>query len=347
MRRNAGNAERLTEASAHTPVFFFSIDIAGSTQAKARIRELARRLGTETAQLYEMYYRAALQVEASLWQQLHALHVAFDRLFQVKSLGDEAWYTYDLRDLPEWRIERTAVELIVAFLAIQSKAFSVAVGPQEDPYDQWDGTLERNADILRLDLPLKITAEIVLDGLDVGALRDEFLKGHLPSLLVEPGAPPQPVVEGDDRLIDLYNRLNIGSRFATAQKVHSIHRTDLVGWEVDRFFRLTGKAMPGGILVGSELWQVLERLTDERMEMQTDARTSSGPLRIRQGEGSYTSTQRVEFSRVNISANELKGIGEPIQTVILSDDYGVHRDALRVLIAERYELEGVQDEGRA
>lgn len=231
------------------PFISISIDICGSTDAKARLREHSACVCIDATQLYDSFQKQVLQVEKTFWTMFRSCNLEIERLFLIKSIGDEVWYTYDLEGLEAHDSRAAVAKMIEALLWLQNKHFYLVAGPPEDPY-HWEN-IDPNT-LLRIDMPLKITVDVIKDALEVGTIREEYLTPAVVSLLSPLGKQPMPVQAGDDDYINLCNRLGIANRFKK-DKVYSSIRSDYIGWEIDRFFRLTKASIKGGVLVGPEI----------------------------------------------------------------------------------------------
>jgi hypothetical protein len=290
-----------------------SIDICGSTEAKARLRDHSSLAGRDTTDFYESFQRQVLHVEETFWTMLRSSHLDMQKLFLIKSIGDEIWYAYDLEGLHEYEIHAAIVRMIEALVNLQTKPFDLVAGPLEDPSD-W-----KNADpntLLRIEIPLKITIDLIKEALDVGIVREKFLAPHVVSLLSPLGKATKPVLAGDPAYINLCNRLGIANQVSAGGKVHSSVRTDYIGWEIDRFFRLTKAAIKGTVLIGPEITSIFDSHSliisnnTERQSQDGKWTVSMPRIKIPCGSGSYTSlNETYVLARRHVSAKELKGIG--------------------------------------
>jgi len=89
-----------------------SIDICGSTEAKARLRKHAGLIETEPTQLYEEFQRQVLRVEETFWTLLRSEGLEIERLFLIKTIGDELWYSYGLERLDEFEVHAAMAKMI-------------------------------------------------------------------------------------------------------------------------------------------------------------------------------------------------------------------------------------------
>ncbi|TLS66185.1 hypothetical protein FEF65_11385 [Mariprofundus erugo] len=302
-----------------------SIDICGSTEAKAKLRKHAELIATEPTRLYEEFQRQVLRVEETFWTLLRSEGLEIERLFLIKTIGDELWYSYDLEGLHDFEVHAAMAKVINALVGMHTKSFDLVAAPDRDPND-WENI--DPSTLLRIGLPLKITVDQISDALEMNALREKYLKSHVASLLSPPERPGERLVqEGDPDFNDLCNRLGIAHRVVTSNKVHTTIRSDFIGWEVDRFFRLTKEAMENAVLVGPE---ILEAFDTHKLIALDGPKTifPDGSWEISEGffyvcisAQSRTSTGKVMIARKNVSADKLKGIGEDCPVALVYSKY--------------------------
>jgi len=288
-----------------------SIDICGSTSAKARLRGHSVLIGTKETELYDSFQRQVLRVEDTFWTMLRSSQLDIERLFLIKSIGDEIWYSYDLDSLEIYDRRATVAKMIEALVSLQTKQFDLVAGPPEDPYD-WENI--DPSTLLRIDIPLKITIDVITDALDVGILREKYLSPHVASLLSPMDKLTKPVKAGDDNYINLCNRLGIASQVKAGGKVLSAVRSDYIGWEIDRFFRLTKAAIEGAVLLGPE---ILADFDASKLIVGSETETQCKPgwsisepmIRVCRGSNSFTSIGNYILARRYLTAKEQKGVG--------------------------------------
>ena len=208
------------------PFISISIDICGSTDAKAKLRGHSACIGAKATDLYDSFQKQVLWVEETFWTMLRSSNLDIQRLFLIKSIGDEVWYAYDLEKLELHNSKAAVARMIEVLVGLQTKHFDLVAGPLKDPFD-WENA---NPDtLLRIDMPLKITIDLVTDALEVGTVREKYLSPHVVSLLSPLGKFPKPLQAGDDGYINLCNRLGIDSKIKTDEKVISSIRSDYIG----------------------------------------------------------------------------------------------------------------------
>jgi hypothetical protein len=202
--------------------------------------------------------------------------------------------------------------MIEALVSLQTKHFNLVAGPPEDPCNWRD---EEPDTLLRIDMPLKITIDVITDALDVATVREKYLAPHVASLLAPLEKPAKFVQAGDDGYINLCNRLGIATQVKTKGKVLSSVRSDYIGWEIDRFFRLTKAAVKGAVLIGPE---ILSDFDTNKLIVSTDNESQTKPgwsisniiIRICCGQNSFTSLGgNYILARRYLPDEEQKGVG--------------------------------------
>jgi hypothetical protein len=295
------------------PFISISIDICGSTDAKANLRRHSKYIGTKASSLYDTFQKQVLRVEETFWTMLRSSSLDIQRLFLIKSIGDEVWYTYDLEKLEEYESEAAISRLIGALISLQSKRFDLVAGPPEDPSNWMNEDPDK---YLQIELPLKITIEVIKDALDVATVREKYLAPHVASLLSPLEKPSQSIQAGDEGYINLCNRLGIANQVKTEKKVLSSIRSDYIGWEIDRFFRLTKAAIKGAVLIGPEILSDFEKnelivTIDSECQTTPGWSTSNVGIRVRCGHNGFTSLGgNYILAKRYLSADEQKGVGE-------------------------------------
>lgn len=288
-----------------------SIDVCGSTDAKARLRQHSGLINVDAADLYKDFQKQVLRIEETFWTLARSSGLDIEKLFLIKSIGDEIWYVYDMEGLPEYQCHAAMVHTIETLVGLNSKVFYLTAGPPTDPYD-WKN--EDPDTLISIHTPLKITVDLIAHALDVAEIRREFLTPHVAALLTPLGKPVAPVQAGDERFVRLCNRLGVSTSMRTEQKVLSSVRTDYIGWEIDRFFRITKVATQGTVLLGPAFLSVMDQFhlaVNRGKTLEKGWTLSQQIFRIKTGPDSFTSTLQDYYvlARRNVPAKELKGVG--------------------------------------
>lgn len=289
-----------------------SIDICGSTEAKAKLRDHAGLINSETFMLYETFQRHLLWIESTFWTLLRSDKLEIERLFLIKTIGDELWYAYNLEGLPEFEVHASMAKMVSTLAALHTKSSNFIAGPEEDPYNLRSTNPSK---LIRIDLPLKITLDLISDALEMNKLREDYLVPHVASLFTPLGRPSQrQVKQGDSEFIKLCNQLGVSSRVATKDKVYSLTRSDYIGWEIDRFFRLTKEAVKNAVLIGPEILAAFDSLqliaTNGTEISSPDGKwvMSEPMLRVRRG-SDFTSIEDIKLARRTVPSKDIKGVG--------------------------------------
>ena len=227
-----------------------SIDVVGSTAAKTRLRDLAAN-DERRDELYRQFYEGFLHEEgrfydalftAGTWGQLPPLD--WRRLFVVKGIGDELWMTYDVSDLPgdpaetQAEIARASVRLIGAALDLVRGTVPVG-GTACDTGPNFDPALEESMQFDHMDLPFKVTLDLIADAIEISDIRMDYLVRRAGLYLAahrrEPGSAPARHGAFGAEDVEILNRLNAGNfALVGGHRVQQVYRTDLIGSDVDR-----------------------------------------------------------------------------------------------------------------
>lgn len=228
-----------------------SLDLAGSTMAKAKIREFSDDLAN-TSEQYALLAQGLYDVELRFYDALVQRGIALDKVFCIKTIGDEVWCTVEIPDDPSAdATKRSILAAIEAGLAVAMKTITAAT-PERNV--NWEGSGSAPTDALGMNwvyqyLPMKYYMDIIDHAADVSPKRRETFDGMYgfleKSLKKQHGMPP-----GDETRGEILHQLSAGMyRAGTEVRV----RSDFLGYEVDRFFRTTKAAYPQCVSIGQNL----------------------------------------------------------------------------------------------
>lgn len=276
-----------------------SIDLTGSTLAKQALVEASAEDGERRRAMYGEFLKLLYEIERDFYQLLiDDPRVEFQRLFLVKTIGDELWYAYEIDDGEG--IADVAWALCSALLTLFSTSrylgFEAAAG---------DDGADPGAGRTRLfDLPIKAHIDVVSEAVEVNVERYEYLKDVVAALSGHSAA----VYAIDDRYLEICNRLNLGSAKTLGSRAGLSTRTDYIGLQVDRFFRLAKFCVPRLLGVGEALMRhlphAMEPVSAElgHLPLKTIAiEVPAGGGEARPPVRKYAITQR-------IAARDMKGI---------------------------------------
>ena len=274
-----------------------SMDICGSTEAKARMKTSARS-GEELTKWYEDFHREFLVVEWDFYTALFRTSpnrgaLNWRQSFVVKGIGDEIWLLYNVPEEDHWKLGSQVARLLHSALNVAERRIGRTWAPA--------GGADPSA---LAGLPLKFYIDVLDNFFEVNSPRLDFMLERLPQVL-----GPEDTWNDTD-FVELGNRLHAGVLEGTRNRLRTTFRTDYIGWEVDRFFRASGLALPGVVTVGKALF---ERVVDVSSE--PDEGLGGTPLHkaviecpVVKGVGKRFDHD-FRYVRRCVSASELKGVG--------------------------------------
>lgn len=320
-----------TEAETELPLTRFisiSVDVAGSTSIKEQLCAFLARHGRDIGIAYRDFAHQLLVTERKFIDLLCAIKEAavhngtecvfeVERLFLIKTIGDEWWYSYSLDGLDDFAVGQHARHLFEALLAFLSKQ-PASVFLSDTPEVHPEG-LDEFKEVLRLELPLKITCDLV-HGFDIAQGRESLISpivarccGNL-------------VHVGDDQYMRMMGNLGAIPMIAdkAAGKATSVVRSDFVGMEIDRFFRLAGYSQKGRVLVGQQLFEVLDLVdTPVADVMLRDAWKCVSPRNKIPGGGVVTKPSHIF---VSLHEYALRNLREPYMGALCADRFSASAD---------------------
>jgi hypothetical protein len=249
----AGSASPAHKDNGDHYLFSISIDMVGSTDAKARVQKLSsdhNRIDAFNLDIYSQFciieksfYQAAINRYAD------SLPIPLDKFFVVKGIGDEIWILCNATPDEVVSVGKRLIDAAI-HVSAQSVRF-LAMENVEGPRFSRDFEPGR---IEPITSPIKIYLDLVKNATNVSEYRENFLGREVPELLKDNqnGAPIRSDVVGVMRRLGLASFEPIGA--ATARS----YRTDYIGHEIDRFFRATKMALPGVVTIGDTLANAME-----------------------------------------------------------------------------------------
>jgi hypothetical protein len=343
---SSGASEAVPTAPRRPRLITLSIDVVGSTAAKTRLRD-PDVSDERRDELYRQFYKRFLEEEGRFYDGLfeagtwgYGPPLDWRRLFVVKGIGDELWVTYDVSDLPEGRAEnqaeiaRASVRIIGAALDLVRRTMHVG-GTAHDTGPNFDPASEEFVQSVHMDLPFKVTLDLIEDAIEISDIRRDYLAARAGLYLAapkrEPGSLParRGAFGADD--VEILNRLNAGNfALVGGHRVRQVYRTDLIGNDVDRFFRIAKEALPGCVMVGESLYAHLSVALHEkivpnvqRIELLFAPNLHRPPV---------TTGQTLLCRTTEIPEKDLKGIGRPytVHHLIATEDLrGIWNKATR------------------
>ena len=242
---NPSSAGSQEESHGQTTLISISMDICGSTEAKARMRTCAGDNKKQLTEWYEQFHHQFLLSEWDFYSQLFrngysGLALDWKHAFVVKGMGDEIWLLYEVSEVDQWKLKSLAARLFHAALSVAAKPIRWTSASDDDPCRQPFETRH---------LPLKFYMDILDDTYEVSGKRCDFVTKYIPEIL------GTEVILNNGDFIKLGNRLHAGSLMGDGRRLIQMIRTDYIGWEVDRFFRATKFALPMVATIGQNLFE--------------------------------------------------------------------------------------------
>lgn len=227
-----------------------SIDLAGSTLAKQSIISAAGPDGAGRMELYREYLNLLFSIEREFYQRLHenlsAASLGMERVFLVKSIGDELWYAIEVDE------ERPGVLADVAMAVIDACSDCISA----ERYLSLTGAAagEMNGEFENTNFPIKVVLDYVRDPIEITQLRYEYMKDVITGSLGEGSV----ILPSDAKLARMYDLLNLthGNGYGHGA-ARGAARKDFIGFEIDRFFRAAKMARPSILAVGEALFTKL------------------------------------------------------------------------------------------
>ena len=108
-----GSASLQGESRSQATVISISMDICGSTEAKAKMRTCAGDNMGQLTEWYEHFHRQFLSSEWEFYSQLFRNGCGgsdwdWKHAFVVKGIGDEIWLLYEVSEADQWKLKSLA-----------------------------------------------------------------------------------------------------------------------------------------------------------------------------------------------------------------------------------------------
>lgn len=233
-----------------------SIDLCGSTEIKETIIALSEGQVEHRKTMYGDYLKQLFWTEQTFYELIAGdQRIQLEKLFLVKTIGDEFWYVYEVNRGYERGLSRASAALMDALLGLfrKSRQLNFASEPVADFAPEKEISHVR---FEHFDPPLKGIIDLLTDGVELSLARFDHLN---PRLLALAQAEEVELEARNKLAVHLYNNLNIASASLSGDQRRAVTsaRTDYIGLEVDRFFRIAKFCRPSLLSVGDTLMQRL------------------------------------------------------------------------------------------
>lgn len=233
-----------------------SIDLAGSTNLKKEITEISRDDPENIEYLYQKMGERIYLTEMGFYSQALNYGLDITRFFVIKTIGDEIWIAYDLKDVELRTSEFNSIchGLLESLLTVASGSGPFIITSRKMSAEEENNPglqSPSGVDVSSHPFAFKIYIDIAESFREISSVRYDTLLDNYRSLFssrIEFQDLDYPAKK------NLINCLNIGAvTDKPGGKIDVTFRFDPFGFEIDRFFRCTKAAMPGIVTCGSAL----------------------------------------------------------------------------------------------
>ena len=286
------------------------MDVVGSTILKKRFAEFSDLNNTSLDEHYEDLLKSMF-VSMNCFLELVSRDPVLDiqRLFLLKRIGDEFWYTYDLDDLAPVEMTKHSTHMAHALLVFLLDAhFDVSA-------------FLPDAHMLE-ELHWKCTVDLIKHAVDSSRTAEDELDNFIVKLLIDQSGKNGRSDEMTPRelALTLRNKLGLGIAIGYQEgKLVTVAKPDYIGLEIDLFFRISREAEKNKILAGQNFLSLLSILQNP-------------------ASGKYSFSDPTEFERdgmtlpefsvveQNFSETRLKGIKGGYSGAYIFNDYEERAD---------------------
>ncbi len=241
-----------------------SIDLSGSTEVKKTIRNFSSKDKDNISLLYTRFIEQLYLLEMKFYESLVNNQIELKNLFVVKTIGDEIWIIYDLSkdkvkyDSLEFNklIYNIIYGLIYMIMGNNHIIIRERQFVEEEKYD-----FEKQAKVKskKINIIPKVFIDLIEEYEETSNIRYKIFERMFDKLIpyTEQGA-----LSSSDQINNFQeylNNLNFGTQMGGSgnNKFDVSYRFDPIGFEVDRFFRLTKFSQPGVVTIGQNLYSKL------------------------------------------------------------------------------------------
>jgi hypothetical protein len=231
------------------PFLSISLDVVGSTALKKRFAEFSRQNNTSLDEHYQDLLKSMfVSMNCFLERVSRDPVLDIQRLFLLKRIGDEFWYTYDLDDLAPIEVSRHSTHMAHALLVFLLDAHFDVTAFLPDTH------------ILE-ELHWKCTVDLIKHALDSSKPAEDELENFIVKFLIEQsGGNGQPIddTRPHEAKLALRNKLGLGIAIGYEDgKLITVAKPDFIGLEIDLFFRISREAEESKILAGQSFLSML------------------------------------------------------------------------------------------
>ena len=220
-----------------------SIDLVGSAALKRAIFEAGGGDYNVINSHYQTYVESMFEVEEALYRYVSDSGVVDIReLFLAKIIGDEYWYLYEIDPDDHDNLNEVAHAFIFGLLEVMGNARQLCLpgaGDGERCYD----------------LSYKALVDLVTNALHLPDRRYAYFEDKISNFLGRESRLPR---AGSEDYSAICHALNVRPSRRAGETGIGIARSDYVGMQVDRFFRVAKVCKPRLVTVGEVLWNSMD-----------------------------------------------------------------------------------------
>ncbi|MDQ5988400.1 MAG: hypothetical protein CSYNP_04160 [Syntrophus sp. SKADARSKE-3] len=236
-----------------------SVDMCNSTQAKSYIE--SKEIGYRQ-KLYQELASKLVKNEMIFYSQLErhyrkgtyspSTSSLYSRIFVLKNIGDEFWFCVEPDEGNPYDVANILYSL---YLAASFRYDELIIDEQELTIEQeMDWCSER--DFIRVPITFKIYADLIDDYINYSETRFNTFNDYFHTMLF----PDDKRTDDEIKKLKvlLLNQLNIFSSEGVpdnSNKLRGLLRTDLLGYQVDHFFRFSKYAARDLFSIGDRLFR--------------------------------------------------------------------------------------------
>jgi hypothetical protein len=311
-----------------------SIDIAGSTEAKTRLKNL-NATPDRQKDFLRLFYQQFLQREMRFYDHLtksdHARPfspMALEQIFYVKGIGDEVWLLIEPSAFDREHLLHLLVLLLnSAQAALSNPMFFAATAIEEGPnFDPVEAERAIASGYEQLYLPFKVFIDKVDGAYGISERRATALLPWINGALADGRVAYRDLAK-------IANRMGMGTGTLTAGTWRNAVRTDYIGHEIDRLFRTAKAAKPLLITVGQNLLD----MADSDAAQLSDGSNCVRNLMVRCNPRSDSASRGLTFHvrAETIPAAKMKGIDKDYRVYHFFDPYLLRGQFAQAAIVKR------------
>jgi hypothetical protein len=293
-----------------------SIDITGSTELKRQIKEISKGNQAKIKKLYREYARKLYDIEMKVYISLLRSKLNLENIYVIKTLGDETWFVYDIKNTgtktPQFNNK---------FHTIFRSLTEIYKNPPE--------IIISKRENIRPDIMVRTYIDLINDYQEISRVRAKSFEGNLKQFIMNENRLDDKILF--KKLPKYIANLNIGYYLGRADKKNVIfssdekykikisHRYDIIGHEVDLFFRCTksNAVYPGITAIGKNLFENL--YIEKKEDIKKNDSIRDYQLLLSHPDGIKSINYDMLYC-MEINKNDIKGIEENYNIYYLIND---------------------------